>query len=114
MVTHVLAHKHTHAHSPPHMRTQSRSGTSKDADMSPFECARRLLDPAYTPNPSKPGGMTTGGRLDLYFADSDLVPLLVQENYLNHKPVVARGWGVGRAWACVLGEHVREHVLLCR
>eukprot|EP00967_Tisochrysis_lutea_P137231 scaffold245951_cov17-Tisochrysis_lutea.AAC.2 len=60
--------------------------------MSPFECARRLLDPAFSPNPSKPGGMTTSGRLDLYFADPDLVPLLVQENYLNHRPMIAREW----------------------
>lgn len=29
-------------------------------------------------------------RMDLYFADADLVPLLVQENYVNHRPQVAR------------------------
>jgi hypothetical protein len=28
-------------------------------------------------------------RMDMYFADSDLVPLLVQENYINHRPQVA-------------------------
>ncbi len=28
-------------------------------------------------------------RLDLYWADPDIIPLLVQENYLNHRPAVA-------------------------
>ncbi|KAF5831114.1 DNA polymerase III, clamp loader complex, gamma/delta/delta subunit, partial [Dunaliella salina] len=70
-------------------QVKGRAGTSKDADMSPFECARRLMDPNFSPNPNKPGGMTTSGRLDFYFADADLVPLLVQENYLNHRPVIA-------------------------
>jgi hypothetical protein len=47
--------------------------------MSPFECARRLLEPGATLAP-------VGTRMDLYFADPAFVPLLVQENYLNHRP----------------------------
>jgi replication factor C subunit 1 len=27
--------------------------------------------------------------MGLVFSDADLVPLLVQENYLNHKPTIA-------------------------
>ena len=46
-------------------------GGSKDADMSPFECGRRLLDPG-----SK--SMSLDERLNMYFQDADLVPLLVQ------------------------------------
>ena len=46
-------------------------GGSKDADMSPFECGRRLLDPG-----SK--AMSLDARLNMYFQDADLVPLLVQ------------------------------------
>ncbi len=46
-------------------------GGTKDADMSPFESGRRLLDPA-----SKQ--LTLDDRLNLVFQDADLVPLLVQ------------------------------------
>lgn len=27
--------------------------------------------------------------MDLVFQDADLIPLLVQENYLNHRPIIA-------------------------
>ena len=50
---------------------QGRMGGTKDADMSPFESGRRLLDPA-----SKQ--LTLDDRLNLVFQDADLVPLLVQ------------------------------------
>jgi replication factor C subunit 1 len=53
--------------------------------MSPFECASKLLDPRISstnPNIIKP----TSARIDMYFTDGDLVPLLLQENYLNHIP----------------------------
>lgn len=45
---------------------------------------RKLLE-------SSCGELGMGDRMDLVFADIDLVPLLVQENYLNHKPVIAGG-----------------------
>ena len=52
-------------------RVQGRLGGTKDADMSPFESGRRLLDPA-----SKQ--LSLDDRLNLVFQDADLVPLLVQ------------------------------------
>ncbi|KAG2453593.1 hypothetical protein HYH02_001811 [Chlamydomonas schloesseri] len=58
-----------------------RLGSSKDTDRSPFECSRQLLEPSS-------GSLSVSDRLDLVFADSDLVPLLLQENYLNHKPAI--------------------------
>lgn len=44
---------------------------SKDADMSPFEAGRKLLDL----NSQK---LSLNDRIDLVFQDADLVPLLVQ------------------------------------
>ncbi|GLI64437.1 hypothetical protein VaNZ11_007707 [Volvox africanus] len=61
---------------------RGKMGASKDTDMSPFECARRLLEPSCSLLPMSE-------RMDLVFADMDLVPLLVQENYLNHRPTIA-------------------------
>ncbi|GLC37764.1 hypothetical protein PLESTB_001474400 [Pleodorina starrii] len=61
---------------------RGKMGASKDTDMSPFECARRLLEPACAL-------LSMGDRMELVFADMDLVPLLVQENYLNHRPTIA-------------------------
>ncbi|GFR43759.1 hypothetical protein Agub_g4871 [Astrephomene gubernaculifera] len=61
---------------------KGKMGASKDSDMSPFECARRLLDPPAAL-------LSMGERMELVFADSDLVPLLVQENYINHRPTIA-------------------------
>ena len=46
-------------------------GTSKDADLSPFEVSRRLFEPNMAQ-------ATVSERLDLVFADADLVPLLIQ------------------------------------
>eukprot|EP00798_Chlamydomonas_sp_ICE-L_P025082 gene25082-biopygen19531 len=54
----------------------------KDSDLSPFECARKLLEPASS-------SMSIQDRLNLAMVD-DIVPLLIQENYLNHRPVIAR------------------------
>ncbi|KAG2439222.1 hypothetical protein HXX76_004584 [Chlamydomonas incerta] len=59
-----------------------RLGSSKDTDRSPFECSRQLLE-------ASAGHLSISERLDLVFADSDLVPLLLQENYLNHKPAIS-------------------------
>eukprot|EP00798_Chlamydomonas_sp_ICE-L_P027941 gene27941-biopygen3368 len=53
----------------------------KDIDLSPFECARKLLEPASS-------SMSIQDRLNLAMVD-DIVPLLIQENYLNHRPVIA-------------------------
>ena len=47
--------------------------------MSPFECARKLLDGSQA-------ALSLGSKMDLVFQDMDLVPLLIQENYVNHKP----------------------------
>ncbi len=54
--------------------------------MSPFECARRLLEPSSA-------HLSFGERSELVFADMDLVPLLVQENYVNHRPAIAPSEG---------------------
>jgi len=59
------------------------AGTAKDLEMSPFEAARRLLDPEAC------AGLSLADQIELVFQDSDLVPLLVQENYLNHRPRMA-------------------------
>lgn len=47
--------------------------------MSPFECARKLLDGSQA-------ALSLSQKMDLAFQDMDLVPLLIQENYVNHKP----------------------------
>ena len=59
-------------------------GTSKDLEMSPFEAAKRLLD-------VDGAALSMADQIELVFQDSDLVPLLVQENYLNHRPNIAPG-----------------------
>ena len=50
---------------------QSKMGTSKDADMSPFEAARKLLS-------TETARASLSERMDLVFQDLDLVPLLIQ------------------------------------
>lgn len=65
---------------------QVKSGNatfSKDLEMSPFEAARRLLDA------DAGASLSLADQIELVFQDSDLVPLLVQENYLNHRPRIA-------------------------
>lgn len=61
---------------------QSKMGSGKDFEMSPFEAARKLLS-------MEAQHLSLGAQSDLIFQDMDLVPLLIQENYLNHRPVVA-------------------------
>lgn len=51
----------------------------QDADMSPFEAARKLLD-------ADSARLSLGDKAELVFQDMDLVPLLIQENYVNHRP----------------------------
>lgn len=48
-----------------------RAAAGKDADMSPFECARKLMSP-------ESAHMTMGDRFEMMFQDSDLIPLLIQ------------------------------------
>lgn len=62
--------------------------------MSPFEAARKLLS-------MEAQHLTLGAQSDLIFQDMDLVPLLIQENYLNHRPVIATN------------DQMRMQVLLC-
>lgn len=62
---------------------QNKMGASKDFEMSPFEAARKLLSMEAT-------HLNLGQQSDLIFQDMDLVPLLIQENYLNHRPVVSQ------------------------
>lgn len=52
----------------------------KDVGMSPFVATERLLLGAYR-------GQPLNEQLDLVFHNSDLVPLLVQENYINYRPL---------------------------
>ena len=47
--------------------------------MSPFEAARKLLDGDLA-------RLSLGDKAELVFQDMDLVPLLIQENYVNHRP----------------------------
>ncbi|DBA97121.1 TPA: hypothetical protein ACH3X1_014891 [Trebouxia sp. C0004] len=61
---------------------KNKMGSSKDFEMSPFEAARKLLS-------MEAQHLSLGTQSDLVFQDMDLVPLLIQENYLNHRPVVA-------------------------
>lgn len=63
--------------------TDLSNDASKDVEMSPFEAARRLLDMDAS------SSLSFSDQIELVFQDSDLVPLLVQENYLNHRPKIA-------------------------
>ncbi|CAN4084390.1 unnamed protein product [Withania somnifera] len=53
--------------------------SSKDEDISPFKAIEKLFD-------FKAKNLKIDQRIDLSMSDPDLVPLLVQENYLNYKP----------------------------
>ncbi len=70
--------------------------------MDGFNCSRLLFEPATRRKP-------LGEQLDLAFADMDLVPLLVQENYLNHRPDMA-----GEAESCCVAGAASCHALLMR
>eukprot|EP00898_Chlorokybus_atmophyticus_P003310 jgi/Chlat1/3980/Chrsp26S04217 len=60
-----------------HMRS-----ASKDMDISPFVAADRVF--------KSDSSLSLGDRMNLVFYDADLVPLLIQENYINHRPFNAR------------------------
>jgi replication factor C subunit 1 len=59
----------------------SKSQNTKDVEMSPFLAAQKLLE-----NTDR---YSLSDKLEFAFQDMDLVPLLVQENYLNHNPAMA-------------------------
>ncbi|KAA3678862.1 replication factor C subunit 1 [Paragonimus westermani] len=68
----------------------SSTGTLKDLRLSAFDVVRKV----FTPDVS--GGMnggvaTVNDSLDLFFQDYNLMPLFVQENYVNVKPRAAEG-----------------------
>lgn len=55
----------------------------KDIDLGPFDAVPALLGGAHA-------RMSLSERIDMYFVDSSLVPLMVQENYLRAKANTAR------------------------
>ena len=60
--------------------------TAKDLVINPFDVSRRLLTEE----------LGLQDQIDLIFQDADLVPLLVQENYLNHCPKISAGKSLTR------------------
>jgi len=58
---------------------KAQKSAGKDTIMSPFDAARNLLS-------TEAGKFSVSERLEMVFQDADLVPLLVQENYVNHRP----------------------------
>ncbi|PWA92612.1 replication factor C subunit 1 [Artemisia annua] len=56
--------------------------SSKDEDISPFTAVDKLFD-------YNAGKLRMDERFDLSMSDPDLVPLLVQENYINYRPSAA-------------------------
>ncbi|CAL8099615.1 unnamed protein product [Calicophoron daubneyi] len=65
------------------------SAAYKDLRLSAFEVIRKV----FSPDISGPrgGAATINDSLDLFFQDYSLVPLFVQENYLNVRPRAAEG-----------------------
>ncbi|MFS8027776.1 putative DNA polymerase III, clamp loader complex, gamma/delta/delta subunit [Helianthus anomalus] len=53
--------------------------SSKDEDMSPFTAVQKLFD-------YNGGNLRMDERFDLSTSDPDLVPLIIQENYINYRP----------------------------
>lgn len=58
------------------------SSSAKDEDISPFTAVDKLM--SY-----EGGRLRMDARLDASMSDPDLVPLLIQENYLNYCPTMA-------------------------
>lgn len=56
--------------------------SAKDEDISPFTAVDKLFD-------FKGGKLRMDERIDLSMSDPDLVPLIVQENYINYRPSLA-------------------------
>ncbi|CAG8597353.1 599_t:CDS:10 [Diversispora eburnea] len=63
--------------------------SEKDADMNLWEMAYMILGTS-TWNPRNKSNLND--KLDLYFLESDLLPLMIQENYLKIKPERATGF----------------------
>ena len=61
-----------------------RFSVSKDATVSPFEASRWLFA-------GEAARASMNSRLDAALCDADLVPLLVQENFVNYSPALAQG-----------------------
>ena len=59
---------------------ETPAANTKDVEISPFQAAQNVLSD---------GNYSFSDRMDFCFQDMDLVPLLVQENYLNHNPSMA-------------------------
>ncbi|KAG9048251.1 hypothetical protein FS837_000387 [Tulasnella sp. UAMH 9824] len=59
------------------------AANEKHSLMTPFVVADKLLGPYTFSNTSR---MTLGDKMDLYFHDFSLVPLMIQENYLKTTP----------------------------
>ena len=57
----------------------------KDTKMNPFEACKQV----FQRDPSKPSSMID--KMDLFFTDYSLIPLLVAENYLSVKPTNLTG-----------------------
>ncbi|KAG0501918.1 hypothetical protein HPP92_001990 [Vanilla planifolia] len=53
--------------------------SAKDEDISPFAAVDKLFD-------IKGGKLRMDERIDLSMSDPDLVPLIIQENYINYRP----------------------------
>lgn len=61
---------------------KAQKSGGKDTIMSPFDAAKNLLS-------TEAAKFSVSERLEMVFQDADLVPLLVQENYVNHRPMHA-------------------------
>jgi replication factor C subunit 1 len=63
---------------------RAAAGCAKDAARSPFEASRSLLEPGSAT-------LTIADRMDVAFVDLDQMTLMVQENYVNHRPTLGVG-----------------------
>ena len=63
---------------------KGKAAFHKDASISPFHACDRLLSEAPTTS-----GLSFADSMDLMMSDLDLIPLLIQENYVSHKPFIA-------------------------
>ncbi|XP_076348175.1 germ line transcription factor 1 [Tachypleus tridentatus] len=64
---------------------QTKENRTKDIKLGPFEALRRIFSAEETKN------MNINEKSNLFFQDYSLVPLFVQENYLQVKPLGAKG-----------------------
>ena len=57
--------------------------SKKDIDMGPFTAVDKLCAPGANT-------LSVNDRLNLVFQDSDIIPLFIQENYVNYRPYAAK------------------------